>query len=71
MQPKTTYSGRDGDPSGLLLGRLVDLRVVHELSTALLGEVLGDGGGKGGLSVIDVLQVSQTRISGRREMLRG
>ena len=52
---RPTHSSRDRDTSRLLLGRLVNLRIVHKLSAALFREVLGDGGGQGGLSVIDVL----------------
>jgi hypothetical protein len=51
----STYRRADRDTSSLLLGRLVDLTVVHELATALLGKVLGDRSGEGGLAVVDVL----------------
>ena len=50
-----TYSSGDGDTSGLLLGSLVDLRVVHELSATLLSEVFCDCCSERGLSVINVL----------------
>ena len=46
--------GVDGDTSGFLLGRLVDLVVLDVFGFGLFGEVLGDGGGEGGLAVIDV-----------------
>lgn len=53
-----TYGSRDGDTSSLLLRSLVDLGVVHELSSTLLGKVLGDSGGQSCLSVVDVLTLA-------------
>jgi len=50
-----THRSTDGDTSSLLLRSLVDLGVVHELSSTLLREMLGDGGGQSRLSVVDVL----------------
>ena len=50
-----TYSSGDSDTPSLLLGSLVDLRVVHELSATLLSEVFCDCCSERGLSVIDVL----------------
>ncbi len=47
-------SSVDGDTSGLLFGGLVDLSVLYVLGFCLVGQVLGDGGCEGGLSVIDV-----------------
>ena len=44
----------DSDTTGLLLRCLVNLRVVGELSRALLGENLRDGSSQGGLAMIDV-----------------
>ena len=44
----------DSDTTGLLLGSLVNFRVVCELGTSALCENFGDGGGKGGLAMIDV-----------------
>ena len=47
-------SGIDSDSTSLLFRRLVNVCVVLELGTVLLGEVLGDGSSQGGLTVIDV-----------------
>ena len=44
----------DGDAASALLGRVVDVGIVHELGLALEGQDLGDGGGEGGLAVVDV-----------------
>lgn len=55
-------SGRDGDTSGLLLGSLVDLVVVLELSLTQSGEGLGDSSSQGGLSVIDVADGSNVDV---------
>ena len=44
----------DSDATGLLLRRFVNLRIVGELSRALLGENLRDGSSQGGLAMIDV-----------------
>src|SRR5690606_16854332 len=46
--------GGDGDAPLPLLRRPVDLIVSPELSTALLGQHQGDGGGQSGLAVVDV-----------------
>jgi len=46
--------GVDGDAPGLLLGGLVDGGVVDVLGLPLEAEVLGDGGGEGGLAVVDM-----------------
>lgn len=50
-----TYSSGDGDSSSLLLGSLVNLTVIHKLSTSLFGQVLRDGCCQGCFSMIDVL----------------
>ena len=50
-----THSSTNGNTSSLLFWCLVDLTVVHELSAALLRQVLRDGSGQRSLSVIDVL----------------
>ena len=42
-------SSRDGDTTSLLLGGLVDRRVVDEVGESLGGLVLGDGSGQSGL----------------------
>ena len=47
-------SGVDGDAALSLFGSLVDGRVVGVLSLALQSQVLGDGGGQGGLAMVDV-----------------
>lgn len=61
---------RDGDSSSLLLRSLVDLGVVNELSSRLGREVLGDSGGEGGLSVIDVADGTDVEVGLRsRELL--
>ena len=44
----------DSDTTGLFLRRLVNLRVVGEVRSALLREDLGDGRRQGGLSMINV-----------------
>jgi hypothetical protein len=41
-------------PRATLFGRLVDLVEGHELRTTGLRQHLGDGGGQGGLAVVDV-----------------
>ena len=46
--------GVDCDTTGALLGSLVDVGVVDELSVALHREHLGDSGGQGGLAMVDV-----------------
>ena len=46
--------GVDGDFSGLLFGRPIDVLVGHGLAPSLLGEDLGDGLGERGFAVIDV-----------------
>ena len=47
-------SGVDGDTTLALLGSLVDGRVVGVLSAALHRQVLGDGSGQSGLTMVDV-----------------
>ena len=47
-------SRRDGDSSGFLLRGLVDLVERHRLGAPGLRQHLGDGGGEGGLAVVDV-----------------
>jgi hypothetical protein len=47
-------SSGDGDTTLALLGGLVNRGVVEEVGETLLGLALGDGGGEGGLAVIDV-----------------
>ena len=54
--------GRDGDSSGLLLGGLVDLVVILELSLTQRSQGLGNGSGQGGLSVIDVTDGSDVDV---------
>ena len=44
----------DSDATGLLLRRFVNLRIVGELSRALLSEDPGNGSGQRGLAVVDV-----------------
>ena len=46
--------GVDGDAALALLGSLVDAGVVLVLSLALQSQILGDGGGQGGLAVVNV-----------------
>ena len=46
--------GVDGDTTLTLLGSLIDGRVVGVLSTALHRQVLGDGSGQSGLTMVDV-----------------
>jgi len=46
--------GVDGNTSGLLLWRLVDVCIVLEGRGSFLREVLGDGCGQGGLAVINM-----------------
>ena len=46
--------GVDGDAALALLGSLVDAGVVLILSLALQSQILGDGGGQGGLAVVNV-----------------
>ena len=46
--------GVDGDTTGLLLRRFVNLRIVGELSRALLSEDPGNGSSQRGLAVVDV-----------------
>ena len=47
-------SGVDGDAALALLGSLIDVGIVHELSVALHGQDLGDSGGQSGLAVVNV-----------------
>ena len=47
-------SGVDGDTTLALLGSLVDAGVVLILGLALHSQILGDGGGQGGLTVVNV-----------------
>ena len=47
-------SGIDGDTTLSLFRSLVDGRVVGVLSLALESQVLGDGGGQGGLAMVDM-----------------
>ena len=47
-------SGVDGDTTLALLGSLVDGRVVGVLSAAQHRQVLGDGSGQSGLTMVDV-----------------
>lgn len=49
----------NGDTTSPLLRRFVDICVVGELRTTTLCEHLGDSGGQGGLSVIDVAWISE------------
>jgi len=44
----------DRDAAGLFFGRLVNFGVICELGPALVGENLGDGGGQGRFSMVDV-----------------
>ena len=46
--------GVDGDAALSLLGGLVDVRIILELSLALQSQVLGDGSGQGGLTMVNV-----------------
>ena len=47
-------SGVDGDTTLSLLGGLVDACVVLEISLTLESQVLGDGSGQGGLTMVNV-----------------
>jgi hypothetical protein len=47
-------SGVDGDAALALLGSLVDAGVILILGLALQSQILGDGGGQGGLAVVDM-----------------
>jgi hypothetical protein len=55
LATSSTHGSADGDTSCLLLWRLVDLRVIHELSTAGFREIFGDGSCESSLSMVDVL----------------
>ena len=46
--------GVDGDAALALLGGLVDAGIILVLGLALQGQPLGDGGGQGGLAVVNV-----------------
>ena len=46
--------GVDGNAALALLGSLIDGRVVGVLSAALQGQILGDGSGQSGLTMVDV-----------------
>ena len=46
--------GVDRDAAGLLLGRVVDILVLHHLVAVLLGAIHGDGRGERRLSVVDM-----------------
>ena len=46
--------GVDRNTTGLFLGGLVDAVIGLELSLALEGQPLGDGGGQGGFAVVNV-----------------
>lgn len=52
----------DGDPAPGLLGGPVDPVERHEGGTAALGEDLGDGGGEGGLAVVDVTHGADVEV---------
>ena len=47
-------SGVDGDTTLSLLGGLVDAGIILELGLALESQVLGDGSGQGGLTMVNV-----------------
>ena len=47
-------SGIDGDAALLLLGGLIDGVISLELGLTLHSQILGDGGGQGGLAVVNV-----------------
>lgn len=46
--------GVDGDTSLFLFGGLVDFAVFYIFSSVLVGQILGDGGGQGGLAMVDM-----------------
>ena len=46
--------GVDRDTTGLFLGSLVNAVISLELSLALEGQPLGDGGGQSGLAVVNM-----------------
>ena len=46
--------GRDGDAALFFFGGFVDFVIRNELALALEAGDLGDGGGQGGLAVVDV-----------------
>ena len=46
--------GVDGDATGFFFGSLVDFIVLHGLGMAAGGQHHGDGGGQGGLAVVNV-----------------
>ena len=47
-------SGVDGDAALALLRSLVDVGVIHKVGVALHSQHLGDGGGQGGLAMVNV-----------------
>ena len=54
--------GGDCDAASLLLGSLVDLIERDDLRAAYLGENLGDCGGEGGLTVVDVANGTDVEV---------
>ena len=55
-------SGVDGDAALALLGSLIDVGIVHELSVALHGQDLGDSGGQSGLTVVNVADGANVNV---------
>ena len=55
-------SGVDGDTTLALFGSLIDGSVIGVLSTALQSQILGDSGGQGGLTMVDVTDGADVNV---------
>ena len=55
-------SGVDGNTTLALFGSLIDGSVIGVLSTALQSQILGDSGGQGGLTMVDVTDGADVNV---------
>lgn len=62
----------DSDTARLLLGRFINLAVIHKSTSALRREDFCDGGGQGSFAVVDVPDGADVHVGlGAREFRRG